>query len=372
MTGKHRIGVVGCGAISGRYLKNLKTFPHVEVVACADVDAGRAKARATEFAVRPCGVDELVSSRDVDIVVNLTPPKAHHAVSAASLKAGKHVYSEKPLAVSREEGKELLDLAASRRLLIGCAPDTFLGAGLQTCAKLLTDGWIGKPIAANAFMMRSPPEFSNPDVTFIYEKGAGPLFDMGPYYLTALVVLLGPLRRIAASSQITTPNRFITVAPNAGKRLAVEAPTHLAGVLDFQSGAVGTLVTTFDVWASTLPNIEVYGTEGTLLVPDPNTFGGPVRFTRAGSAEWQSVPLSHRYKEEFRGLGVADMAHALQTGRPSFRARGDLAYHVLEAMHGFLISSETGKYYEMQSTCEKPAPLPISLVEGMVEGYPIF
>ncbi len=277
MSTRSRIGVVGCGAISGRYLRNLATFPHLEVVACADIDGERAKARAQEFHVpRVCGVEELIASRDIDMVINLTVPKAHHAVSAAALRAGKHVYSEKPLAVTLREGKELLDLAAARRLSLGCAPDTFLGGGLQTCAKLIADGWIGKPIAANAFMMRSPPEFSNPNVTFIYEKGAGPMFDMGPYYLTALAVLLGPIRRIAASSQITSPDRIITVAPNAGRKLAVEAPTHLAGVLDFQSGAVATLVTTFDCWASTLPNIEIYGTEGTLIVPDPNTFGGPV------------------------------------------------------------------------------------------------
>jgi predicted dehydrogenase len=208
-------------------------------------------------------------------------------VSAAALTAGKNVHSEKPLAVSFGHGT-----------LLGCAPDTFLGAGLQTSLKLITDGWIGRPVAAAAFMMRSPPEYSNPGVTFIYEKGAGPLFDMGPYYLTALVVILGPIRRVSACCPITSAERFLMVGPGTGQRLAVETPTHVASTLEFQSGAVATLVTSFDIRASGLPDIEVYGSDGTMSVPDPNTFGGPVRIRRADDPEWTTMPLCRGGRRE--------------------------------------------------------------------------
>jgi predicted dehydrogenase len=370
---KHRVAIIGCGSISGRYMRNLATFPHLEVAACADWVREAAEARAREQGIpRVCETEQILADDGIDTVINLTPPREHFPVTAACLKAGKHVYSEKPLALTLAQGKELLELARARGLRLGCAPDTFLGGGLQTCMKLIADGWIGRPLAATAFLMRSPPELDNPNVTFIYEQGAGPLFDMGPYYLTALVALLGPIRRVAAFSRMDRTERILAIGPHAGLGLRVESPTYLAGVIELAQGQVASLVTTFDCRGSTLPHMEIYGTEGTILTPDPNSFGGPVKLARAGGGEWASIPLTHRYSEEFRGLGAADMIHALQNGRDAFRANGERAYHVLEAMHGLLESAETGNGYRMESTCEKPSPMPICLVEGMVAGYPVF
>jgi Predicted dehydrogenases and related proteins len=231
---------------------------------------------------------------------------------------------------------------------------------------LIDDGAIGQPVAAVAFMVNHGPEHWHPDPDFYYQIGAGPMFDMGPYYLTALVNLIGPVRRVTGSARITTPERTITSAPKFGTTIRVNTPTHVAGLLDFASGAVGTIITSFDVWGSTLPRIEIYGTEGTLSVPDPNTFGGPVRLNRAGSREWEDVPLTHGYAENSRGIGLADMAAAIRSGRPH-RANGALAYHVLDLMHAFHDASDQGRHIEVESTCERPAPLPVGLATGEVD-----
>jgi len=364
---KTKIGVIGCGNISGTYLKVAQRLRNLEVAACADIDLSRAEAKAQEFGVpAACSVKELLKRADIEIVVNLTIPKAHAEVSLAALESGKHAYGEKPLAVTREDGKRILEAAKARNLRVGSAPDTFLGAGIQTCRKLLDDGWIGEPIGATAFFMSHGPESWHPDPEFVYQKGAGPLFDMGPYYLTALVCLLGPVRRVSSSARITFPERMITSQPKFGKMMKVETPTHIAGVLDFERGPIATLVTSFDVWAHEAPRLEVYGTTGSLSVPDPNTFGGPVRIKRAGAQQWSEVPLAFGYAENSRGLGVADMANALRSGRPH-RAGGELAFHVLDVMHALLEASEGGRAVAMQSTCARPAPLPLGLVEGMVD-----
>jgi predicted dehydrogenase len=361
MAEKVKVGIVGCGVISGIYLKNLPTFDLVEVVACADLVLDRAQARAAEFGVpRACRPEELLADPAIEVVVNLTIPKAHAEVAVAAVDAGKSVYNEKPLAVERGHGQELLRRAEAKGVLVGGAPDTFLGGGMQTCRKLIDDGAIGEPVAATAFMAGHGHESWHPDPAFYYQVGGGPMFDMGPYYLTALVSLIGPIRRIAGSARITFPERTITSEPKRGQKIVVETPTHVAGTLDFRSGAVGTMITSFDVWAHSLPRIEIYGSEGTLSVPDPNTFRGPVRIRRAGESEWRDVPLTHGWTENSRGLGVADMAHALRSGRPH-RASGALAYHVLDAMHAFLDSSREGRHIELQSTCERPAPLPTGL-----------
>ncbi len=359
-----KVGIVGCGTISGIYLKNGAIFDTIEVVACADIDMDRAKARAEEYGVpKACTVEELLADPEVEIVVNLTIPKAHASVARAAIEAGKSVYNEKPLAVEREEGRALLEMARAKGVLIGGAPDTFLGGGLQTCRKLIDDGWIGEPVAANAFMMSHGHESWHPDPDFYYQPGGGPMFDMGPYYLTALVALIGPIARVTGSTRITFPERTITSKPKYGTKIKVNTPTHIAGTLDFANGAVGTIITTFDVWGSRLPNIEIHGTEGSLSVPDPNTFGGPVRIRRAGEKEWSDVPLTHSYVENSRGLGVADMALALRTGRPH-RANGALAYHVLDCMHAFQESSESDRHVRIESTCERPDPLPMGLRVG--------
>jgi predicted dehydrogenase len=362
-----KVGVIGCGNISAAYFEAGNTFDILDIVACADIVHDRAEAKAAEHHIpRACSVEELLADPEIEIVVNLTIPKAHAEVGLAALEAGKSVHNEKPLATTCEDGRRLLELARDKGLLIGCAPDTFLGGGLQTCRKLIDDGWIGEPIATTAFMVCHGHENWHPDPEFYYQPGGGPMFDMGPYYLTALVHLMGPVRRVTGSARITFPERIITSQPKYGTRIEVEVPTHVVGVMDFANGAVGTIITSFDVWAARLPRIEVYGTEGSMAVPDPNGFGGPVLVRRADANEWSTVPLTHGYTKQSRGIGVADMAHALRSGRPH-RANGDLAYHVLDIMHAFHQASEEERHIELTSTCSRPEPLPLGLAEGTLD-----
>jgi predicted dehydrogenase len=273
------------------------------------------------------------------------------------------VYSEKPLGVDLAEGAALLAQADDAGLRVGCAPDTFLGVGLQTCRALVDRGDIGEPLAANAFMLSPGPERWHPSPSIFYERGAGPLFDMGPYYLTALVQLLGPARRISALGRTARTQREITSEPLAGQMIDVEVPTHVSSAIEFASGATATLVTSFDVQASRYRCIEVYGTEATLAVPDPNTFGGPVAIRRAGDEEWTDVALPEPALPQFRGIGCADMLWAHRTGR-AHRASGQLALHVLELMAAAIESSEEHRVVELQTTCERAAPLPLGLAEN--------
>ena len=351
-----KVGIVGCGDISGLYFRNLALFDVIEVAACADLLMDRARAKADEYGCRACTVEELLADPEIEIVVNLTVPQAHAEVAFAALDAGKSVYGEKPLAVTREEGRKMLDLAKSKGLLIGSAPDTFLGYGHQTCRKAIDDGLIGEPVAATAFMAGHGAESWHPSPEFFYQAGGGPMFDMGPYYLTALVNMLGPVARVTGSTKITFPERTITSKPKYGKVITVEVPTHVAGILDFANGAIATIITSFDVWAHNLPILEVYGTKGSLSVPDPNGFGGQPLIRRAGETEWTELPLIQGYRQN-RGIGVADMAYALRCGRPH-RASGQLAYHVLDIMQAFHDASEGGRHVELTSSCERPAPLP--------------
>ncbi|MCS6840994.1 MAG: Gfo/Idh/MocA family oxidoreductase [Roseiflexus sp.] len=361
------VGIIGCGTISGIYLDNSKFFGALNVVAVADIDPDRAKARAAEYDIpRACSVEELLANPDIEIVVNLTTPDAHGPVALAALNAGKHVYNEKPLAVTRDEARALLDLAACKGLRVGCAPDTFLGGGLQTCRKLIDDGWIGEPIGATAFMLSHGPESWHPNPTFFYQPGGGPMFDMGPYYLTALCVLLGPVRRVTGSARVSFPERTVTSKDNYGAKIPVNTPTHVAGVLDFASGAIATIITSFDVWSSQLPRIEIYGSQGTLIAPDPNTFDGPVLLRRAGACEWSNIPLSHGFTRNRRGIGVADMATAIRTGRPH-RASGELAYHVLDIMHAIHEASREEQHIILRSTMIRPTPLPLGFDEHSVD-----
>ncbi len=357
-TRKVKVGIIGCGTISAIYLKNMKRlFEILNVVACADLVMEKAEAAAAEYdGVRAVTVEGLLADDEIEIVVNLTIPAAHAEVALAAVAAGKSVYNEKPLALARKEGRRLLQAASAKGVLVGGAPDTFLGAGLQTCRALIDDGQIGDPVAATAFMTGHGPESWHPAPAFYYKPGGGPMFDMGPYYLTALVSLLGPVERVTGSARITFPHRTITSEPLAGDVIDVEVPTHIAGVMDFQCGAIGTIITSFDVWGAHLPFIEIYGTKGSLSVPDPNTFGGPVRVMQAGG-KWRDVALTHGYAENSRGLGVADMALALRSHRPH-RACGEMCYHVLDIMHAFHDASDAGRHVSLESTCKRPEPLP--------------
>jgi len=355
-----KVGIVGCGNICPIYIQNLKAFPETDVTAVADLDLARAESRAGEFQIGWAGSSEdLLRREDVDVVLNLTVPKAHVEVASAALQAGKHVYNEKPLAVDWEEGRKLVDLARERRLRIGCAPDTVLGAGVQTCRELIDSGAIGTPVAAQAFMMCPGHESWHPDPAFYYERGGGPLFDMGPYYLSSLVTLLGPVRRVTGSARTSFATRTISSEPKRGQTVTVETPTHLTTVLDFAQGAVGQLTTSFDVAAHSLPHIEVYGSEGTLQVPDPNGFGGPVRLRRKGDQEWSEVGVDRPYADNSRGLGVLDMALAASSGRPH-RCNGDVALHVLEIMHAAHWASEQGSHIELETCPDRPDPMPQS------------
>jgi predicted dehydrogenase len=354
-----RIGVVGTGNISRAYLGTLPSLSNVEVTAVADLVADRAAAAAaTVDGARALPVDALFAADDVDLVLNLTIPAAHAEVAHAAIASGKHVYGEKPLAASTESARKVLDAAADAGLRVGCAPDTVLGTGVQTARAVLDAGEIGAPVAATAFMVTPGHERWHPDPDFYYQPGGGPLLDMGPYYLTALVTLLGPVRRVVGMSSTPRSTRVIGSGPRAGTEIKVNVATHVTGVLEHANGALSTLVMSFEVWAGQLPRIEVYGTSGSLSVPDPNGFNGPVHIFRAGDSEWSPVAEAGGYRDASRGYGVADLASALSAGTPH-RADGQLAYHVLDVMESLFTAASSGRAADVASTCERPAAVPL-------------
>ena len=368
METKVKLGIIGTGDIFHAYVRGCRVFDVLEIAACADIDRRKAEAKAEEFDVpRVCSVEDLVADPEIQIIVNLTVPKAHAEVSLAAISAGKHVYSEKPLAVTRRDGQQVLAAAREKGVLLGCAPDTFLGGAQQTCRKLIDDGWIGEPVAAVAFLPGHGhgPESWHPNPDFFYQVGGGPMLDVGPYYITALIHLLGPVKRVAGLARISFPERIATSQWHRGLRIAVEVPTHVTGALDFVSGPLATIITSFDIWAARLPNLEVYGSEGSLSATDPGAFHGSVLIRRAGADEWSEMPLTHSTEVE-RGIGVADLAYAIASGRPH-RASGELAYHALDVMQAFEESSETGRHIEITSRCSRPAPLPLGLMEGELD-----
>lgn len=372
-----KTAVIGCGNISDIYLENAAKWDILDLVACANRTLPRAQSQAEKFNVPQAKpIADVLADPEIELIINLTTPDVHAEIGLAALRAGKSVYNEKPLAISREDGRLLLQEAKTRGLLVGCAPDTFLGGGLQTCRQLLDAGEIGTPVAAQAFMLIQGPEAWHPNPGFLYAVGAGPLFDIGPYYLTALISLLGPIRRVTGSARTTYPERAIGSGPKQGEKFPVETPTHIASILDFASGPVATLTTSFDVAVSAGAAINLYdvggalleiqGTKGTLCLPDPNMFGGPVLIRRSGEVAWREAPIRHNYTENNRCLGAADMAYALRNGR-SHRANGEMAYHVLDTMHAVLEASETGRHIELSSSCQRPAALPVGLPEYQLQ-----
>jgi predicted dehydrogenase len=361
------VGVVGCGAISDIYFTNGRKFESLEMATCCDLDASKATGQAGKHAIaRTCSVDDMFADPDIDIILNLTVPNAHAEVALRALESGKSTYGEKPLAVKLEDGQRIVQLAAEKNLRVGSAPDTFLGAAHQTARRAIDEGMIGQPIAANCFMLGHGVETWHPNPEFYYKPGGGPMFDMGPYYLTALVNMMGPVRRVTGSAAINHPRRTITSKPHFGKVIDVEVPTHVVAVLDFWSGAIGTLITSFDVLATALPNIEVYGTEATMSVPDPNCFGGDVKIRRWRAENWEPVPNEHKFAENSRGVGLADMAAAMQSGR-EHRANGQLALHVLEIMHAVHTASTEGRHVEISTRPERPAALNGQLPEWKLD-----
>ncbi len=361
------IGIVGCGNISSIYLQNIQRLEGIQTRAVSDLDAKKANAQAEKFSVPVvCSVEEMLQRDDIQILLNLTPPPAHASLAQAALHAGKHVYVEKPLAINRRQALDVLQLARDKDLRVGCAPDTFLGAGLQTCRKIIDDGLIGRPIGATAFMTCHGHESWHPSPEFYYKPGGGPMLDMGPYYLTALVFLMGPVQRVTGSTAISFAQRTITSQPLSGTTIDVEVPTHVAGIMKFAQGAIGTILTSFDVWAANLPRIEIYGSEGTLCVPDPNQFSGAIRLRQAGENEWVDRDLQFPYDSNSRGLGLADMASAIRNHRPH-RASGDLGLHVLDIMQGIHEASDAGKHIALETSVQAPAPLPKDLKENQID-----
>ena len=347
---KINIGVVGCGSISNIYLKNLTSvFDNIYVKAVCDLDTDKTEKAVEKFGIEKIySFDEMLADKDITIIVNLTTPKSHYSICKKALESGKHVYVEKPLCVEFDEGVELVKIAEKKGLLIGAAPDTFLGAGIQTCIELIKDGQIGEPTSATAFMMCPGHESWHPDPEFYYEKGGGPMFDMGPYYLTALVNMLGPVKSVAGMTGKALEERTITSKNKYGKKVKVEVPTHVNGILKFKNGVIGNIITSFDIWGHNMPRIEVHGTKGSLSVPDPNAFGGPVKL-KAMREDWVDIDITLPFAENSRGLGVSDMADAISEGRIN-KANGKIALHVLELMHGFHWAAETDKNYDLTTT----------------------
>lgn len=354
MSGPVGVAVVGAGVISKQYLNNLTTFPDVVVHAVADIDTERAAAVAAEHGIAHHGdVATVLAMPEVELVVNLTVPAVHVDVDLTALAAGKHVYSEKPLALDQAGSAKVHSAAQAGGLVVGCAPDTFLGAGIQSAARALRDGVIGTPIAASASFLSPGPERWHPNPAFLFQPGAGPLFDMGPYYLTALVALLGPVSRVAATARTGHPERTIGSGPLAATTFTVGTPTHVTALLDFASGVSASTTFSFDgtgggYW------LEIIGTTGSLALPDPNTFGGPLRIRRTGE-DWVDLPVTGT--EVGRGIGVLDMARGLRTNTPP-RASGDLAGHVLATMEQVLASAEGGTFQSLPAVALDVEPLP--------------
>ncbi len=351
-----RVGVIGAGKISGQYTRTLLGIPYLPVTSVADLSPERAAEVAAQHpGARAESVEQLLAADDVDLVLNLTIPAVHGEIALAALAAGKHVYNEKPLALTVNEGRSVLAAAAGGGLRVGCAPDTVLGTGIQTARALVDAGRIGTPVAATAFMTTPGHERWHPDPEFLYRPGGGPLFDMGPYYLTSLVHLLGPVVSVTGVSSRPTDSREIGSGPRAGTRFDVEVDTHVAGILVHASGAVSTLMISFDVWAARLPRIEVYGSRGSVSVPDPNQFEGQVEVFTAEAGAWEAVEPSAGYRHGGRGIGIADLVQAL-SGEPH-RASGEVALHVLDVMQTLLQAAQEGRSRPITTAVDRPAPI---------------
>ena len=351
-----KIGIIGCGNILEQYAKFSKQFDNLEVTRLADLNADLARSKADEYGYAHGGsVDELLADPEVELVINLTIPAAHAAVSKQVLNAGKHVYSEKPIAVEVAEAEEVIELAAQKNLVVGNAPDTVLGTSHQTVRKLVDDGAIGRPLFAVAQIITPGVEGWHPNPVNFYKRGAGPLFDMGPYFLTALMQLLGPISRVSAEAGIVKSPRTAQAGPNQGQSFEVETPDHISSSLRFAGGAIGTLVTSFagrfrtDSWDHP---ISLYGTDGTLKVPDPNHFQKPILIHRLDDEDWTEVPDAFDHPNG-RSLGVSDMIDAIHEGRKP-RASAEMALSVLRTMHGILESSDTGRAVEIDANFERP------------------
>lgn len=380
-----KVGVIGCGVISEIYMKNAQKFEAVEFVACADLIAEKAEKRAKQFNIKAVTDEELLADPEIELVLNITEPYNHLEVSLMILNAGKNLYTEKPLAVNIEEGKQIVDLAKEKGLRVGVAPDLFLGGRLQTFRKLIDDGWIGDVLGASCSMVCHGHEVWHPNPEFYYKRGGGPLFDMGPYYVSALLSLMGPVKRVSGAKNITFNQRTITSEPLNGQVIGVDVPTHVSGTIEFKSGAIAGLTTSFDVWNSKTPRFEIYGTRGTLCMEDadpmggPNLFGGETLLKTHKDIDWwhhdlidnketpwHKIPTLYDYNTDSRCLGLSDMATALISGR-EHRASLEMGFHTLEVMDGIYKSADSGKYYNLEGTFTRPEPLPLGLTKYVLD-----
>lgn len=352
-TGPVGIGIIGAGVISKQYLDNLTSFPDIRVAAIGDLFEDAAAARAAEYGVPVHGgVDAVLGNPDVEIVINLTIPAAHVDVATQALNAGKHVWSEKPFSLDRESGLGLLKAADAAGLRLGCAPDTFLGAGLQTARRMIERGDIGVPLTALTLMQSPGPESWHPNPAFLFQDGAGPLFDIGPYYLTTLVQTFGSIRRVAAFGSKSRETRVIGSGPKAGEEFAVTVPTHVSSILEFDGGESAQSIFSFDSPLKRAGFVEITGSEATIAFPDPNNFDGDVRICARGADDWTIVPSTGSTAS--RGAGVLEMARAIRAGRPH-RAQGELAFHVLDTMASIAESIDTKAFVDVESST---APVP--------------
>ncbi len=359
------VGLIGCGNVSPRYGYGLRRFDPLEIVRCADIDLDRAKRAAQEYGARPGTMADLLDDPDVEIAVNLTPPAAHARVTIAALRAGKHVYVEKPLTATLDEAAAVLAGMRETGKLVGSAPDTFLGSAGQTARAVIDSGRIGAPIGATAFATHTWVEKWHPDPTFLFKAGGGPLLDIGPYYIAALVNCLGPVTEVAGGTRVGAPTRTMLFEHATVATIDVEVPTHATAVLRFASGAIGTVLMSFDVWdkrGTVRPAIEIFGTAGSMVVPDPKDFDGDVLIKVPHHAEWEVVPpVTERQgppggaEQLLRGLGVVDLVAAL-SGAPH-RTGPELALHVLEVLDAIERSGRDHTVVRLATTCARPAPM---------------
>ena len=358
------VGIIGAGNISTQYLRAMKDFPVLDIRGIADMRPEVAQKQADAYGVKAMGIAELLADPTIDIVVNLTIPRAHVKVGLEIIAAGKHLYAEKPLGVTFEEGKKLIAAAKRKGLRVGSAPDTFLGGSHQQARAVVDSGKLGTIVGGTAIFACPGHEDWHPDPAFYYDVGGGPVLDMGPYYITDLVNLLGPVKAVQAMGTMPHKQRPIRSAPKKGQMMPVKVLTHVSGLLQFASGAVVQVMLSFDVPKHTHNPLELYGTEGSLEVPDPNMFGGTVRVAmRRG--EWEEVPVKYPYADNSRSLGVADMAHAILNDRPH-RCSGELALHVLEVMEAFATASKSGTTVKIKTKIERPEHISKSLKRGKI------
>ncbi|QRM55754.1 Gfo/Idh/MocA family oxidoreductase [Sinorhizobium sp. BG8] len=376
MTRELGVGIIGCGNISTTYFSLAPLFKGIKVVACSDINMAAAEARAAEYAVKAQSIEDLLANPEVEIVVNLTIPDAHFPVSKRILEAGKHVYSEKPLVLSLEEGEELRALAKARNLLVGCAPDTFLGGSHQLARSYVDEGKIGRVTSGTCYVMSPGMEMWHPNPDFFFLPGGGPVLDMGPYYIAALVNLIGPVKRVAALTSMASPTRTISSAPRKGEVIPVRTPTNIHALLEFHNGATVTLGASWDVWSHRHSNIELYGTDGSLFIPDPNFFGGTVEASGRDKDISHIDPWEHPFsvdnqehpggpRANYRTAGLADLAMAIIEGRDA-RCSLDRALHGVDVLVSILKSGAEGRFVELTTTCTQPAALGIEEARALL------